>query len=161
VPTWNYALVHIEGKVTSVDNDKDGLRAFLETLVDTQETRTAESYPEHQAWRIDDAPPEYIAAQMRAIVKVEISVDSVFAKFKMSQNREPEDAQAVVRNLLCAGGDQSEELAALVGQCNKLDTASLLRHSGLRGRISVSAGLVHVGVGFAAGMCAAWWLLRK
>jgi transcriptional regulator len=43
---------------------------------------------------VDDAPPKYIAGQLRAIVGVEIAITRIEAKFKLSQNRPPPTSTA-------------------------------------------------------------------
>lgn len=43
-------------------------------------------------WSVSDAPPEFIAKEMRGIVGVEIDVSRVEGKWKASQNRNDEDA---------------------------------------------------------------------
>ena len=49
--------------------------------------------------KLDDAPEEYIQMMLRAIVGIEIEVTSLTGKFKLSQNRPPEDYAAVVDTL--------------------------------------------------------------
>src|SRR5205823_5594210 len=84
VPTWNYVAVHAYGPITFRD-DHEFLRAQLESLVARHEA--GRPHP----WSIDDAPAEYIAAQERAIVGVEIPIVRLEGKWKMSQNRSAAD----------------------------------------------------------------------
>ena len=46
-----------------------------------------------------DAPADFIAAQMRAIVGVEIPIARIEGKWKASQNRTPADRQGVAQGL--------------------------------------------------------------
>ena len=55
---------------------------------------------------VDDAPSPYIAGQLRAIVGVEIIIDRVEGKFKLSQNRSDADVEGVVAGLDAAGGGE-------------------------------------------------------
>ena len=48
-----------------------------------------------------DAPPDYINGQLRGIVGVELTIATVEAKHKLSQNRSADD-QASVAGALCA-----------------------------------------------------------
>src|SRR5205085_2896364 len=68
VPTWNYVAVHASGTVMLRD-DPEFLRAHLGALTATHER--ARSKP----WDVSDAPEEFIAQQMRAIVGLEIRIE--------------------------------------------------------------------------------------
>jgi transcriptional regulator len=48
---------------------------------------------------MDDAPERYIAGQLRAIVGVEMVIERIEAKEKLSQNRPPEDRAHVITAL--------------------------------------------------------------
>ena len=50
-------------------------------------------------WSVDDAPEAYIAGQLKAIVGVEIVIDRVEGKLKLSQNRSDEDIEGVIEGL--------------------------------------------------------------
>lgn len=92
VPTWNFAMVQARGK-PQVFDDVDWLRAQVVEL-----TSNHERDREHP-WKVSDAPDEYIAAQLKAIVGVEIPIDSIEGKWKISQNRLPLDRQGVIDGL--------------------------------------------------------------
>jgi transcriptional regulator len=92
VPTWNYEAVHLTGTL-AFHHDPEWLRAFVTRL-----TNAHESGREHP-WSVTDAPPEYIDGQLRAIVGVELTVTSVEAKQKLSQNRSALDREGVVAGL--------------------------------------------------------------
>ena len=101
VPTWNYSAVHILGRARIVE-DPVWLLDAVTQLPDLHEGQRP------QPWRVSDAPERSIAGMVKAIVGVEIVVDRVEAKAKLSQNRSTEDAQGVVDGLR-AGGDQRGE----------------------------------------------------
>jgi transcriptional regulator len=92
VPTWNYEAVHLTGTL-AFHHDPEWLRAFVTRL-----TTAHESGREHP-WAVTDAPPEYIDGQLRAIVGVELTVTSVEAKQKLSQNRSALDREGVIAGL--------------------------------------------------------------
>jgi transcriptional regulator len=92
VPTWNYEAVHLTGTL-AFHHDPEWLRAFVTRL-----TSTHESGRDHP-WAVTDAPPEYVNGQLRAIVGVELTVTSVEAKQKLSQNRSELDREGVVAGL--------------------------------------------------------------
>ena len=54
---------------------------------------------------MEDAPATYVEKQLRAIVGVELVVESVQAKAKLSQNRSAEDRAGVVAGLLGTPGE--------------------------------------------------------
>jgi len=72
-----------------------------------------------QPWRVEDAPEDFIAAQMRAIVGVEIAITRIEGKWKVSQNRTPADRQGVATGLADEQGDAV--MAGLVARRGGLD----------------------------------------
>ena len=54
-------------------------------------------------------PPEFHAGQLRAIVGIELVINRVEAKFKMSQNRRDADIDGVVAGLAAEGLDSVSE----------------------------------------------------
>jgi len=106
VPTWNYATVHAWG-CPRVMNDDVWLRRQIEDLTRSRESLRA------APWRVDDAPADFVAAQMRGIVGVEIAVTRIEGKWKMSQNRPEADRTGVIAGFREAGG-AGEAIAAIV-----------------------------------------------
>lgn len=92
VPTWNYSAVHLTGRA-QIHQDGDWLRHAVDDLVERHEAHRPEP------WGTSDAPEKYIRGQLRAIVGIEISVERVEGKAKLSQNRSDEDREGVVRGL--------------------------------------------------------------
>ncbi len=101
VPTWNYAAVHMQGRIRFID-DSGWLRAFVTALTDTHEQ------PREHPWRVTDAPGDYIDGMLRAIVGFEITVFSTRGKFKGSQNRSAADRAGVNAALRAEGRAASE-----------------------------------------------------
>ncbi|CAI0896485.1 FMN-binding negative transcriptional regulator [Serratia quinivorans] len=101
VPTWNYSVVQLHG-VPRVTEDVGWLRQQLDGLTALQEGRQPEP------WHIDDAPANYIAAQIGGIVGIEIAVTHREGKWKMSQNRNPEDVEGVIAALRAGDVDQQQ-----------------------------------------------------
>lgn len=56
-----------------------------------------------EPWSVDDAPAAYIAGQLRAIVGVELLIDRLEAKTKISQNRSADDIDGVIDGLEADG----------------------------------------------------------
>jgi len=104
VPTWNYAVVHLHGRLEAID-DAAWLRGFVERLTARHEAARA------QPWAVNDAPGDYIEQMLKAIVGIRIEVTRVEAKWKVSQNRSAADRQGVARGLALA---DDAAMAALV-----------------------------------------------
>ena len=98
VPTWNYSVVHLRGAVV-VHDDPEWVRSLVTRLTDRHEADRAER------WRVTDAPSDYVDKNLRPIVGVEILVESVEAKAKLSQNRSDEDRAGVAAGLAAGGID--------------------------------------------------------
>ena len=104
VPTWNYSAVHIYGRV-DVHHEEGWLASVVERL--TAQHEQARAHP----WSVDDAPEEYVKAQLKAIVGVELAVERVEAKAKLSQNRSDGDYLGVIAGLEGEGGAREAEVA--------------------------------------------------
>lgn len=96
VPTWNFVMVQARG-VPQVMDDAAWLREQV-----GQMTANLESQRE-QPWSVSDAPEDFIATQLRAIVGVEIPIASLEGKWKISQNRNETDRQGVIQGLSSEG----------------------------------------------------------
>ena len=106
VPTWDYVVVHAQGRLRAID-DATWLRDFVSRL--TAHHEAASAVP----WALSDAPEDYIAQMLRAIVGIEIELTSLVGKWKVSQNRSAADREGVAAGL--AQRDESARaMAALV-----------------------------------------------
>ena len=92
VPTWNYAVVHAYGPLRIVE-DPVWLRALVERLTNRHEAQREEP------WEVADAPDEYIESQLRGIVGIEIPIERLMGKWKVSQNRPEADRKGVSKGL--------------------------------------------------------------
>jgi len=108
VPTWNYATVHITGSIRFVE-DAAWLSAFVTSLTDLHEAG------QREPWRVSDAPADYLAGMLHAIVGLEIKVAKIVGKFKGSQNRSAADRGAL-QAALRAAGRSADELVELAPQ---------------------------------------------
>ena len=93
VPTWNYAVLHVHGQLRAID-DARWVRALVEGLTAVHEAQRA------QPWQLDDAPPAYAERMLAAVVGIELQVERVVGKFKLSQNRDPADQAGVLHGLV-------------------------------------------------------------
>jgi transcriptional regulator len=111
VPTWNYIMLQGRGRLRAID-DAEWLRAFVTRLTERHEA--ARPVP----WAVSDAPADFIDANLRAIVGIEITLTSLSGKWKVSQNRTPVDRDGVVHGLRSQGGDAADAMAAAVAGTN-------------------------------------------
>lgn len=104
VPTWNYKVVQARGPA-SVHETPQWLRPQLDALTAQQEPTVGSD------WAVSDAPAEFVEAQMRGIVGIEIAVSELIGKFKLSQNRNEADRTGVADGLEGAGNDQARAMS--------------------------------------------------
>ncbi len=104
VPTWNYSAVHVTGRA-EVHDDADWLRDAVTRLTDTHEQQR------DAPWAVVDAPDRYLDKQLRAIVGVELTIERVEAKAKLSQNKDDADFGGVIAGLRREGAGRDELVA--------------------------------------------------
>lgn len=107
VPTWNYATVHAYGRVRVIE-DRDWLLAQIRALTLTQEQDR--SHP----WAVEDAPPSFVDTMLAAIIGLEIPIERIEGKWKVSQNRTEADRLGVIAGLREEGGAEDLAMAELV-----------------------------------------------
>ncbi|MDF3931324.1 FMN-binding negative transcriptional regulator [Pseudomonas citronellolis] len=92
VPTWNYQVVHVRGTLRVIDEER-----FVRGLVGRL-TRTHEA-DEARPWRMSDSTPEFIAGMLAKIVGIEVEIQDIVGKSKLSQNKQAEDAAGTATRL--------------------------------------------------------------
>jgi transcriptional regulator len=122
VPTWNYAAAQVYGKARIwYDSKAPESNAFLskqlrdlsqhaETSImgfDGQEQRP-------KAWKVEDAPESYVAIMQKGIVGIEIEIERLEGKFKMSQELGAGDREGVIKGFEALGSDIGAEIAETV-----------------------------------------------
>lgn len=91
VPTWNYQAVHIYGTVSIASNEE--MKEHLRELVDHHETTSKDPL------QMDRLPEELIASYMGEILAFSIMSYRIEAAFKLSQNRNDADFEAIIEDL--------------------------------------------------------------
>jgi transcriptional regulator len=104
VPTWNYEVVHVQGRLRAMD-DVEWLREFLQRLTETHEA------DQSQPWQVEDAPEEYLQRMLQAVVGIEIEIVTLTGKAKMSQNLSEVNRDSLVEALRQTGNAVSGEMA--------------------------------------------------
>jgi transcriptional regulator len=105
VPTWNYVAVHASGRAEAVE-DRGRLLAMVEALSAVHEAGRPEP------WSPAEMKPAAREAMLGAIVGVEIAVERLEGKRKLSQNRSAADRTGVIAGLEGQGDDLSRAVAA-------------------------------------------------
>jgi len=104
VPTFNYIVVHAEGPLQIFD-DPASLEANVRALTALHEAAFA------VRWSVDDAPVDFIQSQLQGIIGIEIPIRRLEGKWKVSQNRIPEDRQGAINGLRAKGDPESLAMA--------------------------------------------------
>jgi transcriptional regulator len=86
VPTWNYRVVHVHGKVT-IRDDERFVRGVVARLTRRHEAATGDARP----WKMTDSDPAYIDDMLTRIVGIEVAIERIVGKWKLSQNKDARD----------------------------------------------------------------------
>lgn len=101
VPTWNYIAVHAHGTLNLIE-DESGRNALVEELIVLHEPAYL------NRWRA--MPESYRRNMLAGIVGFHLPIARIEGKFKLSQNRTPEE-RSNIRDSAQAGNDDERELA--------------------------------------------------
>ena len=107
VPTWNYAVAHAHG-VATIEQDPAWLLQHLNQLTDQQEREQT------TPWEVADAPPEFTEKMIEQIVGIQLPIDKLVGKWKMSQNRSAADQLGVVEGLRTRGTNVDLAMAQMI-----------------------------------------------
>jgi transcriptional regulator len=107
VPTYNYAVVHVHGNLI-VHDDVKWLRGLVGRLTKEMESRRG------LQWKMADAPMSFIDDQLRNIVGIEIAINRIVGKWKISQNRADVDRVGAAQGLRATGEANDAEMAELI-----------------------------------------------
>ncbi len=106
VPTWNYAIAHLQGDLSTFD-DEASLAEIVDDLSRQHETRLG------SRWRYEHARDD-IRSQLRGIIGFRMAVEQVTLKFKLSQNHPEANRVAVATHLRAQQRDDSRDVAHLM-----------------------------------------------
>jgi transcriptional regulator len=104
VPTWNYQVVHVHGRLR-IRDDERFVRGLVARLTRAHEAQSGAARP----WRMTDSTPEFIDQMLAAIVGIEIEIERMVGKWKLGQNREMRDRVGAAEALQRLG---HEDIAA-------------------------------------------------
>ena len=97
VPTWNYITLNIHGKLV-VHDDPAWTLNLVRRLTNHHEAKHAAERSQ-TPWSVDDAPSDCINTMVKGIVGIEILIDRIEAKAKLSQNKTEADALGAADDL--------------------------------------------------------------
>ena len=105
VPTWNYAVAHVQGKAQLLEPDET--LAVLEEQVASYESEPAV---------LAKMPAQYREQLARAIVGIRVPIEQLTGKLKLGQQRSAEDQQGVYQALQGCSLPEASALASLMRQ---------------------------------------------
>ncbi len=106
VPTFNYSVVHIRGRL-ALQEDKTWIRLHLEKVTNWHEPRRGSD------WQMSDAPKDYTDSMISVLCGLEIKIESMVGKLKLSQNRQEADRLAVLDQLEKSATENDVQMAKL------------------------------------------------
>jgi transcriptional regulator len=112
VPTWNYMAVHLYG-IFKVLSEKETVQA-LHDLVNKYE----EGNP--KPFHIDQMGEDKFKRELRGITSFKIEVNRVEANWKLSQNRDDKNHEAIIQKLRERGDEMSLKIALEMDNNRKL-----------------------------------------
>ena len=112
VPTWNYAVVHAYGHLKVIE-DAAWLLDHLKSLTSIHEAASP------QSWKVSDAPADYIESLVKGIVGLELPIERLEGKWKVSQNQSERNRIGVVEGLERLDTPESLAMKALVAAEHK------------------------------------------
>lgn len=113
VPTWNYAAAQVYGRARIYyDANSSDSAGFLGKQIHDLTQHAEQSVMGYtgvdgkpSGWSVDDAPERYIQLLQKAIIGIEITVERLEGKFKMSQELAKGDREGVVRGFEALGSE--------------------------------------------------------
>jgi transcriptional regulator len=106
VPTWNYAVAHLHGRLETFD-DTESLAALVAALSDRYEAAAGSD------WRFEPERDDQ-RVQLRGIIGFRFIVERSEVTFKLNQNHPAANRRAVAERLDMQARGGSHEIAALM-----------------------------------------------
>lgn len=103
VPTWNYAVAHVYGRVRVI-HEVDELERIVTALAAQYEAGA------QQPWRFDDTGDQG-RAKLKAIVGFELAADKVEVKLKLNQNHVEGNVRGAIAGLRALGSAEALTVA--------------------------------------------------
>jgi transcriptional regulator len=121
VPTWNYSAVQVYGKAKILfDTQNEHTGSFLMKQINDLTKHSEETIVHHTggenlpAWEVGDAPTNFIELLRKNIIGIEVDIERLEGKFKMSQESGKGDRDGVVEGFRSLGTENGLEMARTV-----------------------------------------------
>lgn len=106
VPTWNYAVAHLQGELTTFE-DEAALACVVDDLTRQHEERVGGD------WRYEHDREDH-RSQLRGIIGFRMAIDRIELKFKLNQNHPAANRRSVADHLARQQRESGREIAALM-----------------------------------------------
>ncbi|MGO1069417.1 FMN-binding negative transcriptional regulator [Lysobacter sp. CA199] len=106
VPTWNYAVAHLQGELETFE-DTDFLAGVVADLSDRHEASVGRD------WRFEREREDHVS-QLRGIIGFRFLAEGAVMKWKLSQNHPEANRLSVARELAAQPREASREIAAMM-----------------------------------------------
>ncbi|KAF2823117.1 hypothetical protein CC86DRAFT_372828 [Ophiobolus disseminans] len=141
VPTWNYAAAQAYGRARIFfDSKAPETGAYLSKQIRDLSQHAEETVMKYdaedgrpRAWQVEDAPEKYIELLLKGIIGIEIQIDRLEGKFKMSQEMGAGDREGVAGGFEKLGSEVGGQMARTVRQRGEMKDEAT-KKSGLASR---------------------------
>lgn len=113
VPTWNYSAVQVYGRCRLYHTGPEA-NAFLSRQVD--DLTNANEPKSGGSWKVSDAPDRYVELLKKGIVGLEIVIERIEGRYKMSQEMKGGDWAGVRDGFKAMGGELGNAMAQRVAE---------------------------------------------
>ena len=104
VPTWDYMIVHVYGKVREIQGDE--LYSVLSRLVQNHESNTS--------YRLEGLPQDMVQKEIKGVFGFAVDVTRIDGGYKLSQGKTEEERKNIVSELEKRGDENSREIAEAI-----------------------------------------------
>lgn len=108
VPTWDYMIVHVYGRVREIQGDE--LYSVLSRLVERHEAATS--------YRLEGLPQDMVRKEIKGVFGFVMQVTRIDAGYKLSQGKTEEERGSIVSELERRGDENSKEIAEAIRKRN-------------------------------------------
>ena len=104
VPTWDYMIVHVYGKVREIQGDE------LYSVV----SRLVKNHEPNSTYRLEDLPQEMVQKELKGILGFAVDVTRIDAGYKLSQKKTEGERNKIASELENRGDEDSIEIAKAI-----------------------------------------------
>jgi transcriptional regulator len=109
VPTWDYMMVHVYGKVREIQGGE--LYSVLSRLVQHQESNTS--------YRLEGLSQDMVQKEIKGVFGFAMGVTHIDGGYKLSQGKTEKERRTIVSELEKRGDEDSKEIAKAISKHGK------------------------------------------